>query len=31
MPIEWHPKRWLDFCMPKDEKKGIDPMFIEKL
>ena len=24
MPVLWHSKRWLDWCMLKDEKKEID-------
>ena len=24
MPIAWHPKRWWNVCMSKDEKKEID-------
>ena len=31
MPIAWHLKRWWNFCVSKDEKKEIDPMFIEEL
>ena len=27
MLIEWHPKRWLNFCMTEDEKKEIEPIF----
>ena len=30
MPIEWHPKRWWNFCMSEDEKKEIEPIFTEK-
>ena len=22
MPKAWHPKRWCNFCMSEDEKKG---------
>ena len=29
MPVAWHLNRWQDWCMPEDEKKEIDPMFIE--
>ena len=29
MPIEWHPKRWWNFCMSEDEKKEIEPIFTE--
>ena len=28
MPVAWHPSRW---CVSKDEKKEIDPIFLEKL
>ena len=31
MPIEWHPKRWRNWCLSEDEKKEIDPMFIKEL
>ena len=31
MPIPWHPKRWWDWCMSEDDKKEIDPKFIEEL
>ena len=31
MPVVWYPNRWWDWCMSKDEKKEIDPMFIEEL
>ena len=31
MPIACHPKRWRNFRMSEDEKKEIDPIFIEKL
>ena len=30
MPIVWYPKRWWNFCMPEDEKKGIEPIFTEQ-
>ena len=30
MPAEWHPTRWQDWCMPKDEKKGIKAAFTDK-
>ena len=29
MPVAWHPDRWWDWS--EDEKKEIDPMFIEQL
>ena len=25
--VAWHPRRWWDFCMSKDEKKEIGPIF----
>ena len=31
IPTAWHPNRWWDWCMPKDEKKERNPMFIEEL
>ena len=31
MPIAWHPKRRWDWCVSEDEKKEIDPIFIEEL
>ena len=31
MPAVWHLNRWWDWCMSEDEKKEIDPMFIEEL
>ena len=31
MPVAWHPNRQWDWCMPEDQKKEIDPMFIEEL
>ena len=31
MPVAWHPNRWWDWCMSEDEKKEIDPMFIEEI
>ena len=31
MPIAWHPNRWWNFCVSEDEKKEIDPIFIEEL
>ena len=29
MPIAWHPKRWLNFCMLEDEKKETELIFAE--
>ena len=31
MPVAWHQIRWWDWCMSENEKKEIDPMFIEEL
>ena len=31
MPVAWHPKRWWNFCMWKDEKKETEPIFIKGL
>ena len=31
MPVAWHPNRWWDWWVSEDEKKEIDPMFIEGL
>ena len=28
--IAWHPNRWWEWCLSEDEKKEIDPMFIEE-
>ena len=30
MALAWHPTRWWDQCMSEDEKKEIDPFFIDK-
>ena len=27
MPIAWHPSRWWDWCVPKDEKKETENFF----
>ena len=29
MTAAWHSDRWWDCCMSEDEKKEIDPIFIE--
>ena len=29
MPIQWHSKRWQNFCMSEDEKKEVEPIFTE--
>ena len=26
MPVAWHPTRWWDWCIPKDEKKEREPL-----
>ena len=31
MLVAWHPDRWWDWCMSEDEKRVINPMFIEEL
>ena len=31
MPVLWHSKRWLDWCMLKDEKKEIDSIFTDEV
>ena len=31
MPLGWHPDKWWDWCMSEDEKKEIDPSFIQDL
>ena len=31
MPVAWHPNGWWDWCVSEDEKKEIDPIFIEEL
>ena len=31
MPAVWHASRWWNWCMSEDEKKEVDPMFIEDL
>ena len=30
-PVAWDPKRWWDWCVSEDEKKEIDPVFIEEM
>ena len=29
MLLAWHPRRWRSFCMSEDERKEIQPIFIE--
>ena len=31
MPVAWHSERWWDFCVSEEEKKEVDPIFIEEL
>ena len=31
MAVAWYPKRWCGWFMSEDEKKEINPIFIEKL
>ena len=31
MPLAWHPNRWWDWYVSENEKKEIDPMFLEEL
>ena len=31
MPVVWHPNRWWVWNVSEDEKKEIDPIFIEEL
>ena len=31
MPVAWHLKRWLDWCMSEDEKIRIEPTFTDKV
>ena len=28
MPIAWHPSRWWDWCVPKDQKKETEKLFL---
>ena len=30
MHASWYQKRWSDWCLQEDEKKGIEPIFTEK-
>ena len=29
MLVAWHPNRWWNFCIPEDETKEIEPIFLE--
>ena len=31
MPVAYLPNRWCDWSISEDEKKEIDPMFMEEL
>ena len=31
MPGAWYPNRWWDWSKSEDEKKEIDPIFIQEL
>ena len=31
MAVAWHPNRWWNWSMSEEEKKEIDPVFIEEL
>ena len=31
MPVAWHPTRWWDWCLPEDKKKGMEPIFTNKV
>ena len=31
MPVAWHPARWWDWCLSEDEKKGVEPIFTDKV
>ena len=28
LPITWHPSRWYDWCVPEDEKKETEKLFL---
>ena len=30
MHASWYQKRWCDWCLQEDDKKGIEPIFTEK-
>ena len=29
MSVAWHPNRWWTFCVPEDEKKEIESIFMD--
>ena len=31
MPLAQHPTRWWDSCLPEDEQKGRESVFIDKV
>ena len=31
MPVVWYANRWWGWCLSEDEKKEVDPIFIEEL
>ena len=31
MSVVWYPTRWRDWFLPEDEKKGIEPIFTDKV
>ena len=31
MFVAWHPTRWQNWCLPENEKKGIGPIFADKV
>ena len=31
LPIAWHPLRWWDWCVPNNEKQGIENFFFEHM
>ena len=31
MPVAWHPTKWWNWCLPEDEKKGIEQVFTDKV
>lgn len=31
MPVTWHPTRWLNWCLLRDERKGVEPIFTDKV
>ena len=31
IPVAWHPRQQWDWCLPGNEKKGVGPIFIDKV